>query len=307
MKTILIVGSTGLVGSKVYSAAEQSGYEVHGTQNARVSPFPSSHKLDITDREATLKLVKALQPVAIVNTAALHNVDYCETHREEAARVNVEGTRNLASAAAKQGCRLIHLSTDYVFDGRTGHYRESDRPDPTNYYGWTKLDSEKAALEASSYAIARPSVIYGWNSLESTGVASSSGKTINFAMYVIDKLEKGQAVKAVRDQYSSPTFADNLAQVLMRLIEYSGNGIFHTAGRSCASRYEFALKIAETFGHSSGLVQPTQSTDFKQLAQRPKNSCLNVEKAERELGIRFLTAEEGIRSMKNQSESEINT
>jgi dTDP-4-dehydrorhamnose reductase len=305
MKTVLVIGSTGLVGSKICRAANERGYEAHGTHNARDSSLPRSHKLDITDREATLELVGLLEPVAIVNTAALHNVDYCETHREEAFRVNVEGTGNLALAASKLDCRLVHLSTDYVFDGKKGRYRESDKPNPLNYYAWTKLESEKAASEAPNHAIARPSVIYGWNNLESTGIPSSSGKTINFAMFVIDKLEKGQPVKAVKDQYSSPTYADNLADAIIRLVEYPENGIFHTAGRSCVSRYEFALKIADTFGFSSSLVQPTESGDFKQLAKRPKNSCLNVDKAERELGVRALTVEEGIRSMKREAESRV--
>jgi len=305
MKTVLVIGSTGLVGSRVCRAADEGGYEAHGTHNARASPLPRSHKLDISDREATLELIGQLKPVAIVNTAALHNVDYCETHHEEAVRVNVEGTRNLALAASKLNCRLVHISTDYVFDGRRGHYSESDKPNPRNYYAWTKLESEKAASSASSYAIARPSVVYGWNSLESQDIRSSSGKTVNFAMFVIDQLEKGHTVKAVTDQYSSPTFADNLAEVLVRLIEHPERGVFHTAGRSCISRYKFAVKVAEVFGYSSDLVQPTQSSDFKQLAERPKNSCLKVDKAERELGVRLLTVEEGIQSMKRQAQSPV--
>jgi dTDP-4-dehydrorhamnose reductase len=302
MKSVLVIGSTGLVGSKILDVADKLGYEAHGTHNARISNVARSHKLDITDRKATLDLIELLKPVAVVNTAALHNVDYCERHKEEAVRVNVEGTRNLALAASKLGCRLIQLSTDYVFDGKRGDYRESDRPNPPNFYGWTKLESERAASETSNYAVVRPSVIYGWNRFESTGIPSSSGKTVNFAMFVIDRLEKGQSVKVVRDQFSSPTFADNLADAMIRLIEYPKNDVFHTAGRSCVSRYEFALKIAEIFGFSRELVQPVESSEFKQVAERPKNSCLSVDKAERGLGMRFVTVEEGIRSMKAQAQ-----
>ena len=298
---LLIIGSTGLVGSKVAFLAGNHGFEAYNTSNARVSDLPRSIQLDITDHNATLRLVEKVHPRAIVNTAALHNVDYCETHREEADRVNVEGPRNLAEAARNSGSRLVHLSTDYVFDGKRGQYSESDNPNPLHYYAKTKLDAEKVVAELPNYVIARPSVIYGWNSLEAKGVPSSSGKTINFAMFVLDKLRKKEMVKAVTDQYSSPTFADNLAEALLRLAKHPENGIFHTAGRSCLSRYEFALKIAEIFGYSRSLLQQVLTSEFKQLAERPKNSCLRVEKAEKILDMTFLSADGGIREMKRQA------
>ena len=304
MNRLLIIGSTGLVGSKVAYLAQKHGFEAYNTHNARTSPLPNSVQLNITNRNETLSLVKRVHPEAIVNTAALHNVDYCESHHEEATKVNVEGVRNLADAARETGSRLIHLSTDYVFDGNSGHYSEIDTPHPLHFYAETKLEAEKIASELPSYAVARPSVIYGWNSLEATGVPSSSGKTINFAMFAIDKLKRKETVKAVRDQYGSPTFADNLAEALLRLARYPGNGVFHTAGKSCMSRYEFAIKLADIFGYPTRLVEPVYTSDFKQLAQRPKNSCLRVEKAERDLNIRFLTAEEGIREMKTQTPSQ---
>jgi dTDP-4-dehydrorhamnose reductase len=304
LNRLLIVGSTGLVGSKVACLAPKHGFEAYNTHNARTSPLPNSVQLNITDRDETLSLVKKVRPEAIVNTAALHNVDYCESHRDEATKVNVEGVRNLTDATREIGSRLIHLSTDYVFDGNSGHYSELDTPHPLHFYAETKLDAEKVASELPSYAIARPSVIYGWNPLEATGVPSSSGKTTNFAMFVIDKLKKNQTVKAVRDQYSSPTFADNLAEALLRLARHPENGVYHTAGKSCMSRFEFAVKLAEIFGYTTRLVEPVYTSDFKQVAKRPKNSCLRVEKAEQALKMRFLTAEEGIREMKSQAPSQ---
>lgn len=299
----MIIGSTGLVGSKVASLAPKHGFEAYNTHNARASPLPNSVQLDITNRDETLRLIKDVHPEAIVNTAALHNVDYCETHREEATRVNVEGVRNIVDAALKTDSRLIHLSTDYVFDGNSGHYSELDKAHPLHFYAETKLEAELVAADLPSFAIARPSVIYGWNPLEAAGAPSSSGKTINFAMFVLDKLKKNETVKAVRDQYSSPTFADNLAEALLRLARSSENGVYHTAGRSCMSRHEFAIKLAEIFGYPTSLVQPVYTSDFKQLANRPKNSCLRVEKAEQALKMKFLTADEGIREMKRQAPS----
>jgi len=298
---LLVIGSTGLVGSKVARLASKYGFEAYNTQNARDSDLPRSTQLNITDRGATLSLTKEVQPRAIINTAALHNVDYCETHREEAKNVNVEGVKNLVEAAVQNDGRLIHLSTDYVFDGTSGHYTELDTPHPVHFYAETKLEAERIAAKVRSYAVARPSVIYGWNPLEASGIPSSSGKTVNFAMFVLDRLKKKETIKAVRDQYSSPTFADNLAEALLRLAKHPDNGVFHTAGRSCLSRYEFALKLAETFRYPTTLIEPVSTNDFKQPATRPKNSCLRVEKAEKALGMRFLTAEEGIEEMKKQN------
>lgn len=301
MDRLLIIGATGLVGSKVSSLAAEHGFEAYNTHNARKASLPRAYRLDISDHKATLRLVQKIQPKVIVNTAALHNVDYCETHREEADRVNIGGTKNLAEAARENNSRLIHLSTDYVFDGTRGHYSESDTPHPLQHYAQTKLESENVVSQLRNYSIARPSVIYGWSPLEATGVPSSSGKTVNFAMFVLDKLKKCETVKAVRDQYSSPTLADNLAESLLRLAKHSENGLFHTAGRSCMSRYEFAVKLAEVFGYPTKLIQPVFTSEFKQVAERPKNSCLLVDKAESTLGMRFFTAEEGARVMKDQN------
>jgi len=300
MDKLLIVGSSGLLGSKLAAKSANYGFEAYNTMNRRRTSLPRVKQLDITDRDATLRLVKEIRPTVIVNTAAITNVDYCETHRDEARKVNVEGVSHLAEAASENNTRLIHISTDYVFDGTVGHYTEDDTPRPLGYYGQTKLDSEKIVSKLSSYGIARPSVIYGWNPPETSGIAADSVKPMNFAMFVVNKLKRNEVVRAVRDQYSSPTFADNLAEALLRLAKHPSNGIFHTAGRSCLSRYEFAVKLARLFGHPTRLVQPVFSGEFKQVAVRPKNCCLLVEKAEKTLGMTFFTADEGIIEMKKQ-------
>jgi dTDP-4-dehydrorhamnose reductase len=300
LKKLLVVGGTGLVGSKLLALAGRHGFEGYSTHNARQVIVGSASRLDVTDRSATFGLVERVWPDVVVDTHALHNVDYCETHREEAARVNVEGTRNLVDAASKTGARFVYVSTDYVFDGKKGQYREDDHPNPLHYYAQNKVEAERLVADLPSYVISRPSVIYGWNLLERSGVPSSSGKTVNFAMFILDKFRKGETVKAVSDQYSSPTLADNMAEALLRLAKMDVNGVYHTAGRSCVSRYEFASKAAQIFGYPASLVQPVSSADFKQVAERPRNSCLSVEKAEKTLGIHFLTVEEGLREMKSQ-------
>lgn len=298
---LLIIGSSGLLGSKLAVLSSRFGFESYSTTHTRTTPFPRSAKLDITDREATTSLVSQVGPEVIINTAAVTNVDYCETHAEEARGINVDGVKNLADAAGEHKARLVQVSTDYVFDGTFGHYHEEDTPKPLNVYGRTKLEAEEIVSRLPRYAIARPSVIYGSTQSVTIGTPSNAIKPMNFGMFVVDKLKQNETVKAVRDQYSSPTFADNLAEALLRLAKYSGNGIFHTAGKSCMSRYEFAVKLAELFGYPTRQVQPVYSSEFKQLAPRPKNSCLKVDKAERALKMRFFSAEEGIKEMRRQA------
>ena len=249
-----------------------------------------------------MRLVSKIRPHIIINAAALTNVDYCETHKKEAEDVNTRGVKNLADAALINKSRLIQISTDSVFDGAYGHYAESDTPHPINHYSATKLEAENIVSQLPDYAIARPSAIYGWHSRKSAG-SSGSTKAMNFAMYVLDRLKSNLSVRAIRDQYNSPTFADNLAEALLNLARRNESGIFHVAGRSCLSRYEFALKIAQTFGYKAELIHPVFASEFDQVAIRPKNCCLRVEKAERTLRMRFLSVDEGIRQMKVQAAS----
>ena len=293
---LLVIGSSGLVGSKVATNAQSDGFEVYCTQYTRKSSLPHTSRLDISDRESTLSLVREIRPHVIINTAALTNVDYCEGHKEEAKKVNVDGTRNLVEAARVQGSRLIHISSDSVFDGANGPYVETDPPHPINYYSETKFESEKLVSQLPSYAIARPSVVFGWTS-STVGNPSASAKSLNFGMFVLDKLANGEEVKAVNDQFSTPTFADNLAIALLRLARVAENGTFHTAGKTCLSRYQFATMLAEVFGYATTSVRSVRSSDLRQLATRPVNSCLRVEKAEKLLGIRFLSAQEGVEAM----------
>jgi len=300
LKRILIIGGTGLVGSKLADLSMEYGFEPFFTYNARTLHGGNAVRLDVTDKKGTIDLARRLRPHVIVDTHALHNVDYCETHREEARLVNVEGTRNLVDAAMEIGSRFIYVSTDYVFDGVRGGYREEDATSPLSYYAENKVEAERIVATLPSFIVARPSVIYGWNPQEKGVVPSSSGKTINFAMFALERFERREVVRAVTDQYSSPTFADNLAVALLKLANLDVNGIMHVAGRSCVSRYDFALKAASVFGFPPEFVQKVSSNDFKQVAKRPMNSCLSVAKAEKIIGMKFLSAEEGLVEMKKQ-------
>lgn len=299
---LLVIGGSGLLGFKVAELSVKEAFETHATYNFRPIELDGCDfvRLDKTVRENTLDLMERLKPDVVIDTAALHNVDYCETHRDEAWKVNVEGTKNVADACEEVRAKMIFISTDYVFDGTKTFYTEEDLPNPLHFYAKTKLEGENLVKKAGvNYAIARPSVIYGWNPGELAGLQSSSGKSMNFVIWTINKLEKREEISIVTDQYSSPTYADNLAEALLALSKSDKQGVYHIAGKTCTNRCSFAKKIAEVFELDSNLIKPVTSDVFKQVAERPKRCCLDVSKAERELKVTFLTVEEGLKKMKN--------
>jgi dTDP-4-dehydrorhamnose reductase len=305
LSRLLIIGGSGLLGFKCIEEAAKD-FDVFATYNAR--GMESEHcefwRLDKTNRDEVLSHTERIEPDVVIDTAALHNVNQCETHRGEAHRVNVEGTRNVAEACRKIGAKMIFLSTDYVFDGKKGHYTEDDAPNPLSYYAVTKLEGERAVAAAGTdYAVARSSVIYGWNPSELKGLKSSSGKSMNFVIWALGKLQNGEEISIVTNQYSSPTLADNLAEALLALARTDKNGIYHTAGKGCINRFDFTKKIAEIFEFDVRLIKPVTSDMFKQVAERPLRCCLDVSKAETDLKIKFLTPEEGLKKMKKQRET----
>jgi dTDP-4-dehydrorhamnose reductase len=304
--TLLIIGVSGLLGYKLAKLA-QGKFSLYGTYNYR-KVLPDScetSQLDITKENDTRKFVEELRPDIIVNTSAIHSVDYCETNKEEAWKVNVTAQNNLATTANKIGARLIGISTDYVFDGRKGNYIENDEPSPLNYYGLTKLEGEKALQKLASYAVVRSSVIYGWASLHLGNIESSSHKSINFAMWCMVKLFSRQEIKIVTDQYSNPILTDNVTEVIMKLIKSEHNGIYHVAGLSCLNRYDFVMKLTQTMNFDAGLVKPITTDQLKQIARRPKNCCLNCTKVMKDLGAKLLTVDESLQLMRKQSEAEM--
>lgn len=297
---LLVIGISGLTGYKVASLAS-SVLSVHGTYNYRRVNLDHviTHPLDVTNFESVDRLVSDLRPDIIVNTSALHNVDYCETHPDENFRVNSHAVRNLAEISRKLGAKLIHISTDYVFDGTASYYHEEDITNPLNSYGKAKLEGEKAVSEISDFAILRPSIVYGWTPLESLGANSSSGKPINFVLWAITKMARGEKLRIVTDQHGSPTLADSLAKAILYIIDKNLAGIFHISGLTCMSRFDLTKKIAQTFGYPESLISPVLSAEFKQIAPRPSETCLDCSKALHK-GIELMTVNESLRIMYDQ-------
>jgi dTDP-4-dehydrorhamnose reductase len=302
---VLVIGGGGQVGGKVLSYCKERGIETYSTYMSRQPTLGVEHSypLDKTDASSARKLIHTLQPQAIVDTAALHNVDYCETHKEEAWKVNVAGTRNVAEAARRSRAKIVFISTDYVFDGEKGNYSESDTPHPISEYGVTKVEAEKEVAKISNdHLIIRPSVIYSWVPESQLALGSVSGKPVNFGMWVFQKLSKGEKINAVDDQFSSPTLADILAEAIVKGIENDLTGVYHIAGKSRLSRFEFTLRLAEKMGFSRDLISRLKTSDLKQVARRPVDSSLDVSRVERDLKISLPTIEKALEVFASQSQ-----
>ncbi len=302
MKKLLIIGISGLAGYKL-AELSRNNYEVYGTYNKRplIIDKCETFLLDKTNKEKTQQLLTEIKPDIIIDCSALHNVDYCETHQEETWNVNVEGTMNIANWCKAINSRFIFISTDYVFDGKAKDYNEESETNPLNYYGVSKLKAEERLSHSGiDYAIARTSLVFGWNPGELAGKNSSSGKTMNFVIWALNKLRKGENLKIVTDQWSTPTLADNLAEYLLALANSNFNGIFHTVGKECINRYEFTLMIAEIFNIDKDLITPVSSDTFKQASDRPMRCCLDVSKAKGLLKVNPLTINEALLRMKQQ-------
>jgi len=220
------------------------------------------------------------------------NVDKCEQEKALASMVNMEGTRNIAEQSKKYNFFMIYVSTDYVFSGTKGLYKETDETNPINNYGLTKLKGEKIVKKLlKEWCIVRPSVIYG-----STPAA---GK-VNFALWLIQNLRQKEAVKIITDQWVSPTLNTNLAEMILEITERRLNGIYHLAGATSLNRYKFAQLIADTFNLQKTLIIPANSNEMNWIARRPKNTTLNVEVTSRTLKNKPLEIEEALGRLKEE-------
>ncbi len=276
---LILVTGGGLLGSEVIQVLGRE-CEVASTFNSH--PREGAVRLDVTDRDATIRAIARLKPDVIVHTAAMTNVDYCEEHRREALAANARGTKNVADAALMAGSKLVYVSTDYVFDGERGEYREDDEVNPLSYYAYTKLLGEYYVKDNPGYVIARTSVVYG-NARQ------------NFVSWVRDSLRQGRQVMIYTDQYASPTLAHDCALAIEALIKNDASGIYHAAGGERISRHEFARKIAAFYGLDDKLIEPVTAEAMPQKARRPRDSSLDVRKIS--AYHRMLNVMEGLKKM----------
>jgi dTDP-4-dehydrorhamnose reductase len=285
MSLHLIIGASGQVGQHLLQAARETGLEGLGTYNA--SPAAGLIKLDLRDRDEVFGAVSSTRPGTIYLPASLTHVDYCELHPEETRSINVSGVRNVVDAARATGAKVVYFSSDYVFDGRSGGYSESSETNPINEYGRQKLEAEDyVASYARSYLIVRTAGVFSWE---------RQGK--NFITRLLQTLKSGQGWRVPADQINNPTYAPNLARAVLELALEGGNGLFHVCGPEPVDRYSLACEAAHLFGLDSSLIKACATSDLGQLAPRPLNASMSVEKAARRLKLPLVSYGEGLAAM----------
>ncbi len=295
-RRVLIVGANGLVGQKltdVFSRDRSFDLLISARQSQAYNKAASFGyvQLDATHLAAVKELVWNFSPEIIINAAAYTDVDGCEREKELSWKANVTAVENLVAASRLVGARVIHISTDYVFDGKAGPYDETAIPNPLSYYGKEKLASENAVrASGENWVIVRTMVVYG--------VATKVKK--NFAIWLTQELKKGNKVNVVCDQIGNTTLADDLARGIYELARQNKRGLYHIAGSDILSRFEFARKLADTFGYDKSLIQPIKTAELNQLAVRPLQSGLITLKAQAELGLTFLSSDESLKQFKQQ-------
>ncbi len=291
---ILITGANGLLGQYAVKLFAGAGHEVMATgrRGCRLPDFGKPYQytdLDITDEKGVAACVTAVRPEVIVHAAAMAQPDACELNREDCYDINTSATGYITDAAVAVNAKMIYISTDFIFSGDNGPYRETDQPAPVNYYGETKLAAEQIVRQSkTNWAIVRTVLVYG-NIL--------SGTRSNIVTWVKENLEKENPIKVVSDQVRTPTYVEDLARGLQLVIEKNARGIYHLSGKEVLTPYEMAVQVADFFGLDKKLMEKVDASVFTQPARRPLKTGFIIDKAEKELGYSPLSFMEGIRKM----------
>jgi dTDP-4-dehydrorhamnose reductase len=294
-KRILIIGCNGLLGQALVNYySKKNDVELHlaSIEDRFVGDNQFTYsKVDISKRNEVKKLFLDFFPDLVINSAAYTDVDGCEVNRELAWNINVNGVKNLVEGCRIVDAQLIHLSTDFIFDGQNGPYHEDDRPNPISYYGRTKFASEnEIKIGGINYLIIRTNVLYG----------VQKGVKKDFVEWVVENLSQNKQINVVTDQWNNPTYVEDLVEGITIAIEKRKNGVYNIGGLEYLSRYEFAIKITEVFELNKNLINQTTTDKLNQKAKRPLRGGLIILKAQAELGYKPHTIEENLLKIKTK-------
>ena len=289
---ILITGSNGLLGQKLVnqlSKNEKLSFLAtsQGENRNPACPLENYCSLDITNLDEVLKTTKAYSPDFIIHTAAITNVDYCESNKSECEKVNVGGTKNLFDSAKKVGAHFLFLSTDFVFDGEVGNYKETDHPNPLSIYAESKRDGELLLIKSnySNWSIARTIIVFG----EGQNLSRS-----NIVLWAREALAKGKPLNIIDDQFRSPTWADDLAWGCIQICKQNRKGIYHLSGPETMSIYDLVIRIGRFFKLDTSAINRTDSSSLNQPAKRPPKTGFDLSKSKKDLGYQPKTLEESL-------------
>ncbi len=293
-KRILIIGSNGMLGQRLvdfFRNNDKVELLCASVENDSLVPEVNYKQLDITQKNKVREIILEFFPDFVINTAAYTNVDKSETEKEIAWKINVNGPEYIAHYCNTIDAHLIHISTDYIYDGKEGPYSEEDKPCPIGYYGRTKLASENSIRTSGThFTILRTNILYG---------PAKYGRA-DFVKWVITSLRSNQIIRIVTDQIGNPTYIDNIVSAINKVIELKKEGIYNIGGIEMLSRFDFTLRIAKYFSLDESLIHPIFTKDLKQQAARPLKSGLITLKAETELGYKPYSIETSFELMKKE-------
>jgi dTDP-4-dehydrorhamnose reductase len=295
---ILVTGCNGLLGQKLADLIS-SRREHHLIATAKSSPKTSDnfefHTLDITQETQVDAVISTTKPDVVIHTAAMTQVDQCETEREKCWQSNVEAVRYIVEACKKNHAHLIHLSTDFIFDGTHGPLDENEKPNPLSYYGQSKLAGEEIIQQNGiNWAILRTVLVYG--------VTKDQSRS-NIVLWVKKSLEDGKSINVVNDQFRTPTLAEDLAMGCYLAATKKAQGVFNVSGDEMMTPFDIAVTTADFFKLDKSLLRETDSTKFTQPAKRPLKTGFIIDKAKRELGFSPHTFREGLAILAGQLNS----
>jgi dTDP-4-dehydrorhamnose reductase len=297
MKTILVTGSNGLLGQKIiYALRNRSDVKCistsKGENRMKAKDGYEYVSMDISDLNSVENVFQKYTPDVVINTAAMTNVDLCESNRDEAWLLNVQSVEHIISVCKKHNTHLVHLSTDFVFDGRKGPYIETDEPNPLSFYAHTKYEGEKLITASGiDAAILRTIIIYG--------VVDDNSRS-NVVLWVLNSLKNNKPITVINDQFRSPTLAEDLADACVSAALKKATGIYHVSGREVMNILDIAEIVADYFELDKSLIIPTSSADLKQPAVRPPVTGFIINKAVNELDFHPRSFVDGLSYLKNQ-------
>ena len=275
----LITGSNGLLGQKIIEQLKNKDNKIIATSKGSNRNLNNNdfiyEDLDITNKEMLSRVLKKHKPDVVFNTAAMTNVDLCEQDKDLCEKVNVKAVEYLADICLDIGAHLIHVSTDFIFDGNDGPYKEDDIPCPLSYYGQSKLDSENILKSHKcKWTILRTIVLFG--------VAKNLTKS-NIVLWAKEQLENSKVINIIDDEFRAPTLADDLAYACIYSAKNKVFGVYHTSGKDIMSIYDMVISIANYFNLDKNLVNRISSKELSQVAKRPKKTGFVLEKAKQQL------------------------
>ena len=300
MKKIIVTGSNGLLGQKVTALSIQDP-EIEliatsvGPNRHNLKDGYTYEELDVLDLDRLNELVERYRPDSIIHTAAMTNVDACEAERAKCYALNVQSVKNLIDVCQIRDIQLIHLSTDFIFDGENGPYTEEAEPNPLSYYGETKLESELILKKSSCrWAILRTIIVYG--------IVNDMSRS-NIVLWAKGALEKGESIHVVNDQWRMPTLAEDLAACCLLAVKKNASGVFNASGKDLMSILEIVERVADHYGLNKSLIKAISAESLNQVAKRPKKTGFILDKAILELGYSPHSFEEGMAIMDKQLKS----